>query len=762
MHLNCGHHNFNLSITIYFTMKKHVGILFFFMLTIVFSGIAQTIHHWETAVFNNDMWKYFSGKSEPNDLWRQLNFDDSLWKSGQGGFGYGDDDDNTNIEQDAAPAYQYPPSVYLRIKINIPDTSKISFGYLQMDVDDAFVAYINDIEIARLGIGVKGDNPAFNQLGANHEATMYAGGSPESFLISKATLRTCLKPGQNVLAIQVHNSSYTSSDMSSNAYLSFAIRDASVIFRPTPSWFVEPDLSGITPDFTSSNLPVVVINTNGASIIDEPKIPADMKIIFHDDKSPNYLSDPGNVYDGKIGIEIRGASSAGFPQKPYGLETRDMTGANLNVSLLGMPADNDWVLLSNYNDKVYMRNTLAFELFRKMGHYAPRMRHCEVVMNDQYQGIYLYGEKIKQGKPSRVNIAKLTMLDDAGDDVTGGYIFKTDYDDGYGTYWTSSYSPVNRPGGKVRFVYHVPKATDLIDAQKEYIKNHVNTVESALYGANFKDRVNGYRKYLDVSSFVDYFIIGELSRNVDAYKKSRFFYKDKDSKDMKIYSGPVWDYDWAWKNMNDCYFLSNTNGTGWAYKINECNVSPTPPSWEVRMLQDPYFANAINDRYFTLRKTILSQSFINNYIDSVANLLAEAQIRHEKKWKTLGKNVGAPEIDYQPTTFAGDITKFKNWITTRLAWLDANMVGQSTAISDMSAEVSLRVYPNPVQHELTIEAGDKMKRIVLLNSIGQHVVDIQPITEIISVETAPLPRGMYIVNITLANGKQLTSKIIKE
>ena len=92
MHLNCGHHNFNLSITIYFTMKKHVGILFFFMLTIVFSGIAQTIHHWETAVFNNDMWKYFSGKSEPNDLWRQLNFDDSLWKSGQGGFGYGDDD----------------------------------------------------------------------------------------------------------------------------------------------------------------------------------------------------------------------------------------------------------------------------------------------------------------------------------------------------------------------------------------------------------------------------------------------------------------------------------------------------------------------------------------------------------------------------------------------------------------------------------------------------------------------------------------------
>ena len=761
MHLNCGHHNFNLSITI-FSMKKHVVILIFFQLTIFFSAITQTIHHWETAVFKDDSWKYFVGKSEPDAQWRQLNFDDSSWNSGQGGFGYGDNDDNTIIEQDALPTYQYPPSVYLRIKINIPDTSKISYGVLQMDIDDAFVAYINGNEIARLGIGTKGDYPAFNQLGANHEATMYAGGSPENFLITKATLRSCLKPGQNVLAIQVHNSSYTSSDMSSNAFLSFAIRDASVIFRPTPFWFVEPDLSGITPDFSSSNLPVIMINTNGAAIIDEPKIPADMKIIFHDDNSRNYLSDPANVYDGKIGIEIRGASSAGFPQKPYGLETRDMTGANLNVSLLGMPADNDWVLLSNWNDKVYMRNTLAFELFRKMGHYAPRMRHCEVVMNNEYQGIYLFGEKIKQGKPSRVNIAKLTMLDDSGDDVTGGYIFKTDYDDGYGTYWTSSYSPLNRPRGVVRFVYHVPKATDLIDAQKEYIKNHVNTVESVLYGTNFKDPVNGYRKYLDVSSFVDYFIIGELSRNVDAYKKSRFFYKDKDSKDIKIYSGPVWDYDWAWKNMNDCYFLSNTSGSGWAYKINECNVSPVPPSWEVRMLQDPYFANAINDRYFSLRKTILSQSFINNYIDSVANLLSEAQIRHEKKWKTLGKNVGAPEIDAQPTTFAGDITKFKNWITTRLAWLDANMVGESTAVTELNAYANLQVYPNPVQDELNVKADVNIKRIILLNSLGQYITDVHPANSSHLINTSNLPRGMYIINVTLSDGHTLTRKIIKE
>ncbi len=743
-------------------MKKNISIVIVFLLAFLIPGFAQSVHHWETAVFNDDNWKYFSGKSEPDASWRMLDFNDTSWPSGKGGFGYGDSDDNTDIHLDALPAYQYPPSVYLRIKINIPDTSKLVYGLLQMDFDDAFVAYLNNTEIARAGIGVKGDFPAFNQLGVNHEATMYSGGSPENYLLNKATLRSCLKPGLNILAIQVHNSSLTSSDLSSNAFLSFAIGDGSVIFRNTPYWFVEPDLSGIIPNITSSNLPLVVINTNGTSIIDEPKIPADMKIIFHDDLSRNYQTDPGNVYDGKIGIEIRGASSAGYPQKPYGLETRDSNGANLNVSLLGMPADNDWVLLSHYNDKVYMRNALSFEIFRRMGHYAPRLRHCEVILNNQYQGIYMFGEKIKQGKNSRVNIARLTMLDDSGDDVTGGYIFKTDYDDGYGTYWTSSFSPLNRPGGVVKFVYHVPKADELIDAQKDYIRNHIKTVETALYSNNFTDENTGYRYYIDVNSFVDYFIISELSRNVDAYKKSRFFYKDKDSNDRRVYSGPVWDYDWAWKNMYDCSLLSNTNGSGWAYRINECNVSPVPPSWEVRMLQDPYFANAINARYFSLRKNILSETYINNFIDSVANLVTEAQIRHEKKWKTLGKNVGAPEIDAQPTTFAGDITKFKNWITTRLTWLDANMLGESTADSEINTYANLQIYPNPVQNELNIKADTGIKNIAFYNSLGQQMLNVQSGNNNLSVDTSEWPRGIYIVNIMLNDGQRTTRKIVKE
>ena len=182
---------------------------------------SQIINHWETVVYNNDTWRYFVGTSEPGSNWRLLSFDDSAWPQGPGGIGYSDNDDNTII-----PAC---PSVFLRHKFTVSDTAAIARALLSMDYDDAFVAYLNDVEIARSGIS--GVHPAFNQLGTDHEATMYQGGLPESFYIEKKQLKTCLVQGENVLAIQVHNSSLTSSDMSSNAYLSFGITNNSVNYR---------------------------------------------------------------------------------------------------------------------------------------------------------------------------------------------------------------------------------------------------------------------------------------------------------------------------------------------------------------------------------------------------------------------------------------------------------------------------------------------------------------------------------------------------
>jgi len=455
-------------------MVKFTGICMILISGFLASVRGQNINHWETVIYNNEIWKYFIGSSEPDAAWRSLSFDDASWLQGNGGIGYGDGDDNTIIP--------VCTSVYLRIKFNVADTGAISSALLNMDYDDAFVAYLNDVEVAR--VGISDVHPSHDQLGNDHEATMYRGGLPESFMIDKNKLKLCLLQGENVLAIQVHNSTETSSDMSSNAWLSFGINDGSHNYNSLPSWFIP------VVEFNSSNLPIVVINTSaGETIMDEPKITADMKIIYHGASSMNYVSDSGNVYTGKIGIEIRGRYSASLPQKPYGFETRDSAGNNRNVSLLGMPPENDWTLIANYNDKTFLRNYLAFDIFTEMGHYATRSRYCEVVVNNEYQGIYTLTEKIKIDK-NRVNIAKLTPDDNSGNNLTGGYMFKNDYytsDDS----WHSNYSPVDKPGADVYYVYYDPKPIELTLNQKEYIKDYVDSFEATLYGSDFTDRQTG-------------------------------------------------------------------------------------------------------------------------------------------------------------------------------------------------------------------------------------------------------------------------------
>jgi hypothetical protein len=456
------------------------------------------------------------------------------------------------------------------------------------------------------------------------------------------------------------------------------------------------DLGSVVLD--STTLPIVMINTLDQTIVAETKIDALMDIKYNGLGNQTRVTDVSNVYSGNIGIEIRGASSSGYPQRPYGLETRLADGSNNNVSLLGMPPENDWVLLSNYNDRSLIRNSLAYDLFREMGNYSVRTILCEVLIDSAYKGIYTFTEKIKKDN-NRVDIATLTPLENKGDDLTGGYILQQNYWDDNNSF-QSNYGPIDHPELDVHFIYHYPEPEVITPQQKNYIAAYIDSLEDALYSPNFDDTLVGYRNYLDVPSFIDYFLINELSRSNDGFKKSVFYHKDKYSNGGKLKAGPVWDFDWAWKNIYGCVNYEGTDGSGWAHLINDCGPDVNSTGWYIRLLQDSTFANELRCTYNAYRQTMLSNARINTYIDSVGNLVAAAQARHFQKWPVLGVSGPAPEVGAIATTYAAELDTLKHWIDLRLTWLDANLPGNCippivTGIEASAATTAIRYYPNP-------------------------------------------------------------------
>lgn len=499
----------------------------------------------------------------------------------------------------------------------------------------------------------------------------------------------------------------------------------------------------------STRLPIVLLRTQGQEIPYTGKVPALMEVKYNGPGSWTRLSDPSNVYNGHIGIGIRGATSSGYPQTPFSIETRNADGTNNNVPLLGMPQENDWALLSNYNDRSLVRNALATHLARAMGQYAPRMHLCEVLLDSAYRGIYVLTETIKRDN-GRVDIARLDSTENTGEPRTGGYILEQNL-------WTpqnsfqSNFSPIDHPGLPVRFLYDYPEPDVITDAQRTYIATFIDTLETALYSTGFTDPVSGYRAHLDVPSFINYFLVNELARNNDGFKKSVFFHKDRNSNDRRLKAGPVWDFDWAWKNLWGCSLFSNTDGSGWAHRINDCPTDNYSTGWYIRLLQDPAFANELRCTYEEHRTGVLSQSSLHAWIDSVGTLVAVAQQRHFQKWPILGVSGPAPEVLPCAATYAAELDTLKHWIGLRLAWLDANLPGLcAQAAVPEQGTVAFGCAPNPtdgpVRFSGTLEAGAHWE-LSVHDAVGR-VVQRQRLAPGLVNETLMLPgTGAYLYTL---------------
>jgi spore coat protein CotH len=468
-------------------------------------------------------------------------------------------------------------------------------------------------------------------------------------------------------------------------------------------------LPALSQNFTDSNLPIVIINTDidpntgqPIQIPDEPKVLGNMKIIFRPDGSRNYVTDQGNPqylnYDGRIGIEIRGSSSQELPKKSYGFTTLQADNvSNNNVPLLGMPKENDWILNSFAFDPSLMRDYISYQLSNDIGAYATKAVYCEVMVNGNYRGLYILMEKIKIDK-DRLNLVKLTNSDNSMPNISGGYITKADKTTGGDPI---AWSMPSYSGGWVDYIHDNPKPENVTSLQNNYIRQVFFGLQSVASAQNASP-VNGYPSMIDIPSFLDFMLINELTSNVDAYQYSTFFHKDRGG---KLRAGPVWDLNLTFGNDLFIWGFDRSHPDVWQF-----NYENRGSKFWKDLFDHPDFKCYLAKRWNEFSETgeALHYSTINTLIDLVADTIAEARIREEQRWGTIGNH---------PV----HIADMKSWIQTRINWLNAHLNNyQGCANPSIPALVISKIHYHP-DDEQGISNEEDLEFIEITNASNQTV-----------------------------------------
>ncbi|MBN1183523.1 MAG: CotH kinase family protein [Bacteroidales bacterium] len=640
--------------------------LIFFILLLVF---VFNITNGQTL--SDTLIKYFVGTTEPTSDWTAENFDDSGWNTGYHSLGYGDNDDYTIIDTTT--------SVYARIPFYVTNTEELNDVVMILDFDDAFCASINGIEFARVNLGKHKSATTCNQLAdRSHEAQLYRNfnGMVLGYYVPDSIVEKTIHNGQNILAIEVHNDSIKGSDLSMHPF-----------FLNLGGYYDLYDIASrykASVELDSTHLPILVIETDEFGVeVKRIKTKGTLKVINNNSKSYNKPSDPATDYEGPVSIEIRGESSANFPKQSFDFETQDADGNDTSIALLGMPKENDWVLQGPYADKSQIRNALIYDLGRLTGQWHPRIQFCEVIFNGELVGLYNLIEKIKRDS-NRVYVAKIKADEISGNDLTGGYIVK--YDKG----------PTN-----LQIVY--PKEKDLQEEQEAYIRNFFDEYQAVLRTNSGLDPENGYRKYIDPESLINYTILAELGKNCDAYFYSSYMYKDRDDRNDKIIFGPLWDFDlcfgnasWQHGDVIDAWQFDE-------YTNNRFNIK--------RLFEDPELVDQFEDRWFELRESYLATDSLLARIDSMISYLDEPIKRNYQVWPVIEHDLFTNT--YQVANYEEEIEHIKNYIQERTTWMDETIPEIFYPVKEypsntndfLNEPVVENIYPNPFNDVVNIKVN---------------------------------------------------------
>ena len=455
------------------------------------------------------------------------------------------------------------------------------------------------------------------------------------------------------------------------------------------------------------DLPIIFVDTKQQCLDNKllEKIPATMKVL---DGQTNNVADSAKGAFYNIGIKVRGQSSAMFPKPGYSVEVRNEKGEGMDASMFGLPPSDDWVFHGPYVDKSMLRNALAYWLFRQAGRYAPRTKHFDLYINGVYRGVYVMVEKIKRGK-YRVNVSKLKEDDIAGDSLTGGYIWAFDKTGtntgGAGDQKTGGIEAegFNTSDG-LNVILHYPKKANIQKQQEEYLKKYLNDLE-----ALFKNGKNGdgFEKYVDLGSAVDYVLHQEITNNGDSYWCSFFLHKPKNKTNKegvytegKVTLGPPWDFNLAMSNGGMMGGSGNKwqieskgggGGGGWGGGWGGGGMgSLKAPNWLIGLWKRSDYQDEMKKRWAELRSGVWHTKVMDAYLDSMKTYLTKAADRNFKRWPNLGKNSGQNDPDPEPMkycssqgggygmgmggnnakTWDGEVEHLRAKMKDRMAWMD--------------------------------------------------------------------------------------------
>jgi CotH kinase protein len=385
-------------------------------------------------------------------------------------------------------------------------------------------------------------------------------------------------------------------------------------------------------------IPVLYVDVPDYLIPDDPRVRGSSKMI----KAGKV------IFSADVLLETRGRSSQAFEKKQFNIRTVEKgSKKRMDIQVGDLAPSSDWILYGPYSDLSLIRNEIAYSLSQAMGHYAPKSIPIELVLNNNYRGLYYLMEKI-QSQTGRVEIR--FDPSDSTNSSNNGFLVQIDQ--------ASSKDIILYPS-KQEFILEEPQLG--YKAENWYVRRTTDQLGIVIRAIH--DQISNLDQAIDFKSFADLYIINELSKNVDAYRLSTYLHKTHEDDNPRIFAGPLWDFNLAFGNCSD---NGGTKVESWVFD----NPLAVDSMW-IQLFNHPNFRVYLRDRYAELRKGILSELALNNRIDSLVSSVSSVMPHNNQRF-------GWPNSEFWPydkipVDHNEEIARIKEFLSARLRWMDEEL-----------------------------------------------------------------------------------------